>query len=82
MQLQISTLILAPHSKGAFFNGVFLLALALSIFLQSIERFVHIEVIEQPLLVLVVGCIGLLLNMVSALVVHGMCQLIPGLELL
>lgn len=28
---------------GAFFNGVFLLGLGLSIFLQSIERFVSIE---------------------------------------
>ncbi|PFH51798.1 hypothetical protein AMATHDRAFT_141652 [Amanita thiersii Skay4041] len=55
---------------GAFFNGVFLLALALSIFLQSIERFVHVEVIEKPLLVLIIGCIGLSLNIVSALVVH------------
>jgi zinc transporter 1 len=43
----------------------------LSIFLQSIERFVHIEVIEEPFLVLIVGCVGLSLNIVSALVVHG-----------
>jgi len=28
---------------GAFYNAVFLLALGLSIFLQSIERFIHIE---------------------------------------
>lgn len=28
---------------GAFFNGVFLLALGLSIFLQSIERFITIQ---------------------------------------
>lgn len=28
---------------GSFFNGVFLLALGLSIFLQSIERFVSLE---------------------------------------
>ena len=28
---------------GAFFNGVFLLALGISIILQSIERFVSIE---------------------------------------
>lgn len=28
---------------GAFFNGVFLLALGISIFLQSIERFISIE---------------------------------------
>jgi Co/Zn/Cd efflux system component len=56
---------------GAFFNGVFLLALALSIFLQSIERFIHIEPVESPMLVLIVGTIGLTLNIVSAIVIHG-----------
>lgn len=59
-------------STGAFFNGVFLLALAISIFLQSIERFVHLEEIEEPFLVLIIGCVGLGLNVISALVVHGM----------
>ncbi|KAL9710914.1 hypothetical protein Ac2012v2_005454 [Leucoagaricus gongylophorus] len=59
-----------PCSTGAFFNGAFLLALALSVFLQSIERFVHIERIEEPFLVLVIGCVGLTLNIISALVVH------------
>jgi len=55
---------------GAFFNGVFLLALALSIFLQSLERFVNLEPVKTPVLVLIIGCIGLLLNIVSILVVH------------
>ncbi|EAU90495.1 hypothetical protein CC1G_00879 [Coprinopsis cinerea okayama7 len=55
---------------GAFFNGVFLLALALSIFLQSIERFVHLEEVEDPKLILIVGCIGLGLNIISIIVVH------------
>lgn len=55
---------------GAFFNGVFLLALALSIFLQSIERFVHIEPVESPVMVLIVGAVGLTLNITSMIVVH------------
>ncbi|KAJ7224164.1 CDF zinc transporter [Mycena pura] len=55
---------------GAFFNGVFLLALALSIFLQSIERFINIEVVNTPLQVLIIGCVGLGLNILSVLVVH------------
>ncbi|KAJ3564231.1 hypothetical protein NP233_g8434 [Leucocoprinus birnbaumii] len=55
---------------GAFFNGVFLIALALSIFLQSLNRFVHLEVIEEPFLVLVIGCVGLALNSIGALVIH------------
>ncbi|KAL9714136.1 hypothetical protein Ac2012v2_002445, partial [Leucoagaricus gongylophorus] len=59
-----------PCSIGAFFNGVFLLALALSVFLQSMERFVHIERIEEPFFVLVIGCVGLTLNIISALVIH------------
>lgn len=61
---------------GAFFNGVFLLALALSIFLQSIERFVHIEPVESPVMVLIVGAVGLTLNITSMIVVHGVviCQ--------
>ena len=56
---------------GAFFNGVFLLALALSIFLQSIERFVNIEPMKDPRSMLVVGCVGLGLNLLSAGIVHG-----------
>jgi len=55
---------------GAFFNGVFLLALALSILLQAIERFVHVQVIDSPQSMLIVGCVGLGLNILSALVVH------------
>ncbi|CAI7630384.1 unnamed protein product [Penicillium pancosmium] len=55
---------------GAFFNGVFLLALGVSIFLQSIERFISIEVVEQPKLVLIIGCVGLALNIISACFLH------------
>ncbi|KAJ3729862.1 putative CDF zinc transporter [Lentinula raphanica] len=55
---------------GAFFNGVFLLALALSIFLQSLERFISIERVQDPEDVLIVGCVGLALNVLSVLFVH------------
>lgn len=34
---------------GAFFNGVFLLALGASIFLQSIERFISLQSRSLPL---------------------------------
>ena len=78
VRLQIIALIPVAMTKeyltrntGAFFNGVFLLALALSILLQSIERFVHVQSVDSPKLVLIVGSIGLLLNITSALVVHG-----------
>ncbi|KAL8859968.1 MAG: hypothetical protein Q9178_003517 [Gyalolechia marmorata] len=55
---------------GAFFNGVFLVALGLSIFLQSIERFISIQHVKNPTLVLVMGCVGLTLNIISALFLH------------
>ncbi|KAI1330945.1 cation efflux protein [Xylariaceae sp. FL0255] len=55
---------------GAFFNGVFLLALGLSIFLQSIEKFISIRPVDQPKLVLITGAVGLALNVLSALLVH------------
>jgi zinc transporter 1 len=55
---------------GAFFNGAFLLALGLSIALQSIERFISIEQVNNPKLVLIIGCIGLTLNLISALFLH------------
>jgi len=59
---------------GAFFNGVFLLALGVSIFLQSIERFVSVQPVENPLLIIIIGCVGFALNVVSAVILghdHG-----------
>lgn len=55
---------------GAFFNGAFLLALGLSIALQSIERFLAPQHVQSPKLVLLVGCIGLALNLISAVFLH------------
>ncbi|KAI1197977.1 cation efflux protein [Nemania serpens] len=55
---------------GAFFNGVFLLALGLSIFLQSVERFISIRPIESPKLILIIGSVGLALNLLSATLLH------------
>ncbi|EEH50229.2 uncharacterized protein PADG_06308 [Paracoccidioides brasiliensis Pb18] len=58
---------------AAFFNSVFLLALGLGIFLQAIERFVHLEPITNPQMVMVMGCVGVFLNAISALALgeHG-----------
>ncbi|KIW38204.1 hypothetical protein, variant 3 [Exophiala oligosperma] len=55
---------------GAFFNGVFLLALGVSIFLQSIERFVSLQKVENPMLILIMGCVGLTLNIISVTFLH------------
>ncbi|KDQ58805.1 hypothetical protein JAAARDRAFT_34660 [Jaapia argillacea MUCL 33604] len=56
---------------GAFFNGVFLLGLGVSILLQTIERFVKPEDVSQPKLVIMVGGIGLGCNLLSATIVGG-----------
>ncbi|KAL2375176.1 hypothetical protein RJZ57_000307 [Blastomyces gilchristii] len=55
---------------GAFFNGVFLMALGVSIILQSIERFVSLEKVENPELILIIGCVGLTLNIISVFFIH------------
>ncbi|PTU23552.1 hypothetical protein P175DRAFT_0177250 [Aspergillus ochraceoroseus IBT 24754] len=55
---------------GAFFNGVFLLSLGISIFLQSIDRFISLQKLENPKLVLIIGCVGLGLNIVSGVFLH------------
>ncbi|KLU81932.1 cation efflux system protein czcD [Magnaporthiopsis poae ATCC 64411] len=55
---------------GAFFNGVFLLALGLSIFLQSIERFVSLQTVQNAEHVFIMGCVGLGLNILCVLVLH------------
>ncbi|RAL13672.1 putative di-, tri-valent inorganic cation transporter [Aspergillus homomorphus CBS 101889] len=57
---------------GAFFNGVLLLGLGISVFLQSIERFISIERVENPKLMFIMGSIGLGLNLISATFLHGM----------
>ncbi|KAL7899422.1 Cd2+/Zn2+ transporter protein [Trichoderma sp. SZMC 28014] len=55
---------------GAFFNGVFLLALGVSILVQAIERFVNVTVVDQPKIVLIIGSIGLGLNLLVLSFLH------------
>ncbi|KAK1507537.1 cation diffusion facilitator family transporter [Colletotrichum tamarilloi] len=56
---------------GAFFNGVFLLALGVSILLQAIERFTQLPNLKDPTLILIMGCIGLGLNVIVLSFLHG-----------
>jgi zinc transporter 1 len=56
---------------GAFFNGAFLLALGFSILLQSIERFVSLKEVEDPMLILIMGGIGFGLNIITGALLHG-----------
>ncbi|KAL2838357.1 cation efflux protein [Aspergillus pseudoustus] len=55
---------------GAFFNGSLLFALGISIFLQSIERFITLHHVEDPKLMLIVGSVGLGLNVICAMFLH------------
>ncbi|OHW94759.1 cation diffusion facilitator family transporter [Colletotrichum incanum] len=60
---------------GAFFNGVFLLALGVSILLQAVERFINLTLhthldVEDPVLILIMGCIGLGLNVLVMSFLH------------
>ncbi|KAI5309073.1 hypothetical protein KEM55_004139, partial [Ascosphaera atra] len=53
------------ETLGALINGVFLVALCVSIFLEAIQRLVEVQEVNQPFLVLVVGSLGLLSNIVG-----------------
>ena len=52
---------------GALVNGVFLMALAFTITVEAIKRFFEIEEIEKPELLLVVGGVGLGVNLIGLL---------------
>ncbi|KAG9247641.1 cation efflux protein [Calycina marina] len=56
---------------GAFFNAVFLIALCLSIVLEAITRLINPPVINQPLLILIVGSLGLASNLAGFFVLSG-----------
>ncbi|KAL4918642.1 cation efflux protein [Aspergillus aurantiobrunneus] len=55
---------------GAFFNGSLLFALGISIFLQSIERFITLHHVDNPKLMFIIGSIGLGLNIICATFLH------------
>jgi zinc transporter 1 len=51
-------------------NGVFLVALCMSIFLEAIQRLVEPQVVNNPKLVCIVGCFGLLSNILGLVLFH------------
>ena len=55
---------------GALVNAVFLVALCFSIFVESMKRLVITEEVENPVLVLIVGSIGLVVNIVGLFLFH------------
>ncbi|OIW24028.1 cation efflux protein [Coniochaeta ligniaria NRRL 30616] len=56
---------------GAFFNAVFLIALCVSIFLEALTRFIDPPEINNPKLILIVGCLGLASNILGFFVLGG-----------
>ncbi|WEW60010.1 Zinc resistance conferring protein [Emydomyces testavorans] len=58
------------ETLGALVNGVFLVALCMSIFLEAIQRLVEPQQVKNPKLVLIVGCLGLLSNFVGLVLFH------------
>eukprot|EP00047_Mylnosiga_fluctuans_P002196 m.223568 g.223568 ORF g.223568 m.223568 type:complete len:435 (+) comp10943_c0_seq1:29-1333(+) len=59
------------ETVGAFANGVFLLAICLFIILDAIQRFIDPEDIQSPLAVVIVGGIGLAINIGGLFLFHG-----------
>lgn len=55
---------------GALVNAVFLLALCFSIFVESLKRMYEPEELVDPKLILVVGVIGLVVNLIGLLLFH------------
>lgn len=55
---------------GALVNAVFLVALCFSITIEACKRFIEVEHIHQPELLIVVGVIGLLVNLLGLCLLH------------
>ncbi|XP_060532436.1 proton-coupled zinc antiporter SLC30A1 isoform X2 [Cylas formicarius] len=55
---------------GALVNAVFLVALCFSITVEACKRFIEVEKIHDPQLIVIVGGIGLLVNVIGLLLFH------------
>ncbi|KAJ5698712.1 hypothetical protein N7462_000717 [Penicillium macrosclerotiorum] len=58
------------ETLGALVNGVFLVALCMSIFLEAIQRLVEPQEVQNPKFVCIVGCCGLLSNIIGLVLFH------------
>lgn len=56
---------------GALVNSVFLVALCFSISVEACKRFIEIEDIHDPQLLVVTGSLGLLVNVIGLFLFHG-----------
>ncbi|XP_033752413.1 zinc transporter 1-like [Pecten maximus] len=55
---------------GAMVNAVFLVALCFSILVEALKRLVEVEKIDDPKLMLIVGGLGLLINIIGLILFH------------
>lgn len=55
---------------GALVNSVFLIALCFSILVESLKRFIEIEEVHDPQLILIAGSIGLFVNIIGLFLFH------------
>ncbi|KAI8576709.1 hypothetical protein K450DRAFT_178871 [Umbelopsis ramanniana AG] len=55
---------------GALINGVFLLALCFTLLIDCIERFISPQIVTEPVLVLITGCVGLAANLFGLVLFH------------
>ncbi|KAJ3212598.1 hypothetical protein HDU67_003705 [Dinochytrium kinnereticum] len=55
---------------GALTNGVFLIALCFTLIIEAIQRLIEPADIGNPTLVLIVGCVGLVNNVVGLIMFH------------
>eukprot|EP01027_Heterolobosea_sp_BB2_P007397 GEZU01011019.1.p1 GENE.GEZU01011019.1~~GEZU01011019.1.p1 ORF type:complete len:321 (+),score=58.88 GEZU01011019.1:431-1393(+) len=56
---------------GGLINGVFLLCVAFFIILEAIQRFFDPPEIEKPVMVIIVGALGLLINVIGMIMFSG-----------
>ncbi|XP_025410928.1 zinc transporter 1 isoform X2 [Sipha flava] len=56
---------------GALVNAVFLVALCFSITVEAIKRFIEVELIHNPELIIVVGVLGLIVNILGLFLFHA-----------
>jgi len=65
---------------GALINGVFLVALCMSIALEALGRVIAPPEISSPKIIVIVGSLGLLSNIVGLFLFHGMIPLLWLIE--
>lgn len=55
---------------GGLCNGAFLLAVCISIFCSAMQRFIHVPEIDKPLLFIIVGSVGFVINLSGIFIFH------------